>query len=120
MKKMILLYCGLLVSSLSFAKSGACYASQHYDIYIDVLCEEGNVACDKVTYHGVRKSDGATIRLKGKTMNRARTLNFYGYEFKNGAYFYRIYLSHMKPFFQIQHKGRVIAQEPIEESACID
>ncbi len=117
---MILFCFGLLLSSLSFAKSDVCYSSTNYDIYIDVLCEEGNVACDKVTYQGVRKSDGATIRLKGKTMNRARTLNFYGYEFKNGAYVYRVYLSSMEPFFQIANKERIIAQEPIEESACMD
>ncbi len=120
MVKIILFFCGLLLSSLSFAKHDECYSSKNYDVYIDVHCAEGNVACDRVNYQGVRKSDGATIRLKGKTMNRARTLNFYGYEFKNGVYIYRLYLSHMEPTFQIVHKGQILAQEPIEESACVD
>lgn len=79
-----------------------------YEIKIDSLCEEGNVTCDNVAYKGIRKSDGASLTLTGRTLNRKNSFSLYGYEFKNGDYFY--YVMNNAEFF-IQKDGKTISSE---------
>lgn len=66
-----------------------------FKITIDSHCEEGNVTCDKVTYLGVNRKTGASIKLKGKTLHTTcadgvSPCRFIGYLFKNGNVQYLI------------------------------
>lgn len=58
-------------------------------------CEEGNVGCDNVSYVGTNKKTGNSIKLRGNTMHTlcadgVTPCRFLGYEFKNGAIYYRV------------------------------
>ena len=60
-----------------------------YRITIGSRCSEGDVTCDDVTYVGVSKKTGATIKLTGRTVHAigadgVTPSHFLGYEFKNG------------------------------------
>jgi hypothetical protein len=61
----------------------------NFKISIVRNCEEGNVSCDDVTYIGVNKKTGASIKLKGKTYHKncsdgVTPCRFLGYVFENG------------------------------------
>jgi hypothetical protein len=61
----------------------------NYVVTITVNCEEGNVTCDDVTYHGVSKKSGKALTLKGRTRHTicadgVTPCRFLGYEFKSG------------------------------------
>lgn len=60
----------------------------NFKITIERNCEEGNVSCDDVTYIGINKKTGASIKLKGKTLHRTCSdgitpCQFLGYIFEN-------------------------------------
>jgi hypothetical protein len=56
-------------------------------ITIEIHCKEGEVTCDRVTYHGVSKKSGKSISLKGKTKHSigkdGSPSQFQGYEFQS-------------------------------------
>jgi hypothetical protein len=88
------------------------FETQTYRITIHVHCAEGNISCDNVSYIGVRKKDNATITLKGETMNtncKTGGCRFYGYEFKNNDFIYRIY--EPEGILNISKKGKLIFSE---------
>lgn len=63
--------------------------TKNYKINIEQKCEEGNVTCDNVTYLGIHRTSGKSIRLKGTTRHTfckdgVTPCRFLGYEFKNG------------------------------------
>lgn len=82
-------------TAFSYATDNALiFETKNFLIKISPNCEEGDVACNNISYIGIRKSDGAKINLNGKTLNRScekSTSDLYGYEFKNGKYVYTIY-----------------------------
>ncbi|MCW7764677.1 hypothetical protein [Photorhabdus luminescens] len=82
-------------SHASFASYISSFETEKFNITINVLCPEGEITCDDVIYTGVRKKDGATLTIKGKTLNRncnTGTCDLYGYEFINSDTIYTIYL----------------------------
>lgn len=95
MKKISIFLYFLVFSTLSYANSNlTLFETNSFLIKLQNNCEEGEVACNNISYSGVRKSDGAKINLKGKTLNRnceTSTCDAYGYEFTNGKYVYTIY-----------------------------
>lgn len=95
MKQLYLYILLFTFTAFSYATDNALiFETKNFLIKISPNCEEGNVACDKISYAGIRKSDGAKINLYGKSLNRnceKSTCDFYGYEFKNGKYTYTIY-----------------------------
>jgi hypothetical protein len=61
----------------------------NFNITVTSLCEEGNVSCDKITYVGVNRKTGASIKLKGRTHHTTcadgtTPCKFLGYVFNNG------------------------------------
>lgn len=67
--------------------------TENYRITITAHCEEGNVTCHDVSYLGVDRNTGASIRLTGQTVSSlcadgVTPCRFQGYEFHNGEYFY--------------------------------
>jgi hypothetical protein len=61
----------------------------NYVVTITTRCEEGNVSCDNVSYHGVSKKTGKSIDLKGSTKHAmcadgVTPCQFLGYQFKTG------------------------------------
>jgi hypothetical protein len=78
----------------SLVNAAETLTTANYVVTISVNCEEGNVTCDDVTYHGVSKKTGKAITLKGTTMHTKcadgeTPCRFLGYEFKNGDITYR-------------------------------
>jgi hypothetical protein len=70
--------------------------TENHVVTITVNCEEGNVTCDDVTYHGVSRISGAETTLRGATMHTScadgvTPCRFLGYEFTHGARTYRVY-----------------------------
>jgi hypothetical protein len=64
-------------------------------IEIQQNCAEGNVTCDNVTYIGTNRKTGKSIRLRGRTKHSVcadgvTPCGFQGYEFRNGATYYRV------------------------------
>lgn len=66
------------------------YENNKYWIKILTLCPEGDIACNKVIYVGLDKSNGNYIVLEGKTVVSKSNNNFLYYEFKNEDTDYRI------------------------------
>ncbi len=91
MKKHILLFFLFFSPIVSFAEYSSQLETSHFSIKIIENCSEGNVDCNNVSYTGTRKKDNAVIHLSGKTMNNPKTLDFQGYEFRNGNVVYYIY-----------------------------
>ena len=58
-------------------------------IKIIELCEEGDIACDKVAYIGLNKKRGEFITLKGKAVVDFKG-DFSGYLFENKGYTYSV------------------------------
>lgn len=91
------------------------YISKEYIIDIYYGCLEGDMSCDKITYHGVNKKTKAEITLHGEVITRGPYLNFVGYQFKNGNYTYIINERDFDPtrlqiFIQNKNKQRLIYQ----------
>ncbi len=70
-----------------------CYGDQlttkNYVITITRHCQEGEVTCDKVTYHGISKKTQHALTLSGHTLHTlcadgVTPCQFLGYEFKTG------------------------------------
>lgn len=64
------------------------FEGQHFDIDLKFNCQEGEVACDNVSYDSINKKTGAKLHLKGRVLLSPDSNNFQGYEFDNGKYSY--------------------------------
>lgn len=67
--------------------------TKNYLITITRHCQEGEVTCDKVTYHGISKKTQQAITLNGQTLHTlcadgATPCRFLGYEFNAGKITY--------------------------------
>lgn len=89
----------ILLLTMSFLFAGQASAgtltTPSFVIQIKVNCAEGNVTCDNVTYVGTSRKSGKSITLRGKTKHSicadgVTPSQFQGYEFKNGATYYRV------------------------------
>jgi hypothetical protein len=72
--------------------------TKNYVITISRNCQEGEVTCDKVTYHGVSKKSGQEITLQGSTIHSmcadgVTPCRFLGYKFKTGKITYHVFES---------------------------
>ena len=88
---------GLTISLLLYSQFivADTLSTKNHVVTIHVNCEEGNVTCDKVTYHGVSKKSGKSITLEGTTKHTicadgVTPCRFIGYEFKNGNITYLV------------------------------
>jgi hypothetical protein len=66
-----------------------------FRVVVNRRCPEGAVVCDRVSYLGVDRQSGASLRLMGKTHHAtcadgATPCRFLGYEFRHGAYLYMV------------------------------
>ncbi len=66
-----------------------------FRMVVNRRCPEGAVVCDRVSYLGVDRQSGASLRLMGKTLHAtcadgATPCRFLGYEFRHGAYLYKV------------------------------
>lgn len=66
-----------------------------FSINIQSNCPEGSVTCNNVSYTGTNRRTGASIRLRGSTLNRlcadgVTPCQFLGYQFRNGQYRYLV------------------------------
>jgi hypothetical protein len=92
MKQILLLIMSALIAGQASAST---LTTPSFVIQIKVNCAEGNVTCEDVTYVGTSRKSGKTITLRGKTKQRmcadgVTPCQFLGYEFKNGATYYRV------------------------------
>ena len=90
MKKLGLVFC-LLVSVLCaepFNQKCTC-ENNTFCIKIIELCEEGDIACDKVAYIGLNKKNDEFITLKGRVVVDFKG-DFSGYLFENKGYTYSV------------------------------
>jgi hypothetical protein len=83
-----------------------------FKITIERNCEEGYVSCDDVTYIGVNKKTGASIKLKGKTLNTTCSdgvtpCRFVGYVFENGNTKYYV----ENDTLSVIQNGKIILEE---------
>ena len=67
-----------------------------FDITIDVRCEEGDVACDKVRYTSVNRKNGKSLTLSWKDLHTrcadgVSPCRFLGYVFRNGKTTYTVW-----------------------------
>lgn len=107
------LYIFIFAIFTCIANAASILETDRFLIKIESNCEEGNVACGDISYTGIRKSDGAKIHLKGKTLNKdceKSTCDFYGYIFKNGNYTYTIH-ARSSASLTIEENGKVILYE---------
>ena len=83
-----------------------------YVVTIETHCQEGDVTCNNVSYHGVSKKTGKAINLKGKTMHTScrngDPCRFLGYEFKSGNILYRVF---EEGSLEVTQKGKTLLQE---------
>ena len=109
--KKILFLCLLL---FGVSATAATLTTDNYRITVNVNCSEGHVSCRDVTYEGVSKKSGNSIKLQGKTWHTlcadgVTPCRFRGYLFKNGSY---RYLVHQSGLLQvIQGKNNVLVEE---------
>lgn len=66
-----------------------------FRVVVKRRCPEGMVVCDRVSYLGVDRQSGASLRLMGKTRHvtcadGVTPCRFLGYEFRHGAYLYMV------------------------------
>jgi hypothetical protein len=92
MKRILLLITSALIAS---QVSASTLTTPSFVIQIKVNCAEGNVTCDNVTYVGTSRKSGKSITLRGRTKHGicadgVTPCQFLGYEFKNGATYYRV------------------------------
>lgn len=69
--------------------------TKNYRIVVDRRCSEGNVICDNVTYLGINRKSGKSIKLIGSTWHHMcpdgiTPCHFLGYVFKNGNITYYV------------------------------
>lgn len=67
-----------------------------FRVVVNRRCPEGTVECDRVSYLGVDRQSGASLRLMGKTLHRVcadgvTPCRFLGYEFRHGDYRYMVW-----------------------------
>ena len=67
-----------------------------FRVVVNRRCPEGAVVCDRVSYLGVDRQSGASLRLMGKTLHvtcadGVTPCRFLGYEFRHGAYLYMVW-----------------------------
>ncbi len=88
--------------------------TENYVVVIKRNCPEGHITCNNVTYTGLSKKSGKTIRLRGQTWHTTcadgvTPCRFRGYEFKNRNY---TYLVHQDGLLQvIKGRSHVILEE---------
>jgi hypothetical protein len=80
------LFAPVFYSQISLAET---LTTENYVVTITRNCEEGNVTCNDVTYHGISKQTGEAITIKGSTKHTkcadgVTPCRFLGYEFENG------------------------------------
>ncbi|MEY8712905.1 hypothetical protein [Mangrovibacter phragmitis] len=83
----------LLTTASSFAQNKndtLSITTKNYQITITDNCEEGEIACNDVTYHSVNKKNHTELTLSGHTINIGQSEDFRGYDFSNGEYLYRL------------------------------
>jgi hypothetical protein len=87
----------LLIALVSYSQVSVAdmLTTPNYVVTITRNCEEGNVTCSNVTYHGVSKKTGKAITLKGTTKHTkcadgVTPCRFLGYEFKSGNITYLV------------------------------
>lgn len=87
----------VLIGAIALLGATSVFATQlatpGYDIQIENHCSEGEVTCDRVSYHGVSRASGRSIRLTGTTRHApcadgVTPCRFLGYEFRNGGVTY--------------------------------
>jgi hypothetical protein len=86
---------GLLTLDVKRDPNSSTLTTPSFVIEIKVNCAEGNVTCDNVTYVGTSKKSGKSITLRGRTKHSmcadgVTPCGFQGYEFRNGATYYRV------------------------------
>jgi hypothetical protein len=86
---------GLLTPDVKHDFNSSTLITPSFVIEIKMNCAEGNVTCDNVTYVGTSKKSGKSITLRGRTKHGlcadgVTPCGFQGYEFKNGATYYRV------------------------------
>lgn len=88
----------IAISCLSLC-SALCHAdtltTANYVVTITRHCEEGEVSCNNVSYHGVSKKTGKSITLQGSTKHTmcadgVTPCQFIGYQFKTGNISYLV------------------------------
>lgn len=67
----------------------------HYVVTVTRHCQEGEVRCDNVSYHGASKKTGKAMTLKGSTLHTlcadgVTPCGFLGYQFKTGNFRYLV------------------------------
>lgn len=92
MKRILLLTMPVLFAGQASAST---LTTPTFVVQIQINCAEGNVTCDDVTYVGTNRKSGKSITLRGKTKHSmcadgVTPCHFQGYEFKNGATYYRV------------------------------
>ena len=84
-----------------------------FNMTISVLCEEGEVTCERVEYIGRSLKTGDSIRLQGRTEHTlcadgVSPCRFLGYRFTNGDFVYRVSETGM---LQVTQKQKLLLQE---------
>lgn len=97
MKTWGLILVAMLVSAASLSASAAqTLTTPGYIVTLTAHCEEGEVGCAHVTYHGVSRSSGQAITLPGKTVmvmcaDGVTPCHIGDYQFHSGPYLYSVY-----------------------------
>lgn len=109
----------LLLSSVAAATALAqsanpveVFTTAKFVITVTPQCDSGDANCDRVAYHGVRKSDGAVLNLQGKALRdicAQDTCPVLSYWFKNGNASYM--LDRVKNEFSIIIADKTVASE---------
>lgn len=84
-----------------------------FSVTISVLCEEGEVTCERVEYIGRSLKTGNSIRLQGRTEHTLcadglTPCRFLGYRFTNGDFVYTVSETGM---LQVTQKQKLLLQE---------
>ena len=112
--KLITISLLITLAFCSLANAADTLTTENYVVTISQNCEEGNVTCDDVTYHGVSKKTGKAITLKGTTIHTKcadgeTPCRFLGYEFKNGDITYVVLESGLLQV--IKGKSKILLEE---------
>ncbi|WP_165857582.1 hypothetical protein [Marinobacter sp. JSM 1782161] len=86
----------LLIALFPLTTLASTLDTPNYRIEIESNCVEGEVSCDRMTYHGTSKISGNAISLEGRTWHTTcadgvTPCRFLGYRFENGAVTYRVH-----------------------------
>ena len=87
--------------------------TKNYKIVVNSKCSEGNVTCDNVTYVGINRKTGKSIKLKGSTWHTlcadgVTPCRFQGYIFKNGNVTYFV---HQDGYLKVTQNNKVLLEE---------